>query len=89
MYSLQPRRNLFLCQRCIAYLPIIEIKSHFSHCITPKNHQQHLECWTKIALLLQEINRVRPEGQLYKLAALMIVYAQNQRTESSGLLYSE
>ena len=89
MYSLQPMRKLFLCQRCIAYLPVIEIKSHFSHCIAPKTHQQHLDRWTKIALLLQEINRLHPEGQLFKLSALMLAYAQSQRTESSGLLYSQ
>lgn len=82
-------RKLFLCQKCIAYLPTIEIKSHFAHCIAPKSYQQHLERWIKIAQLLQEIHRVQPHNQLFKIAALMLAYAHNQRTETKGLIYSE
>ena len=89
MYSLQPKGQLFLCQNCIAYLPVIKIRSHFAHCTAPKDRQQHLEQWSKIAQLLQEVNRVQPSSQLNTLAALMLAYAHSQPKESDDLLYSE
>lgn len=91
MYRVQPQRRLFLCDSCLLYLPLIEIKPHHMECRPPKTQCDFRNRWERLVALLQEILRVRPANdELFRLAQLMAAYPEGRRTrQPAPAIYSQ